>query len=88
MAKKQSQKPTKELSFEQAIKQLEEIAQAIEAGKIGLEESVDQYERGMELYQHCRRILDAAEMKVEKLQAQQDGTLTPEPAEDLSDQSE
>jgi len=68
MAKK---KPT----FEQALMQLETIAEQIEQGKIGLEESIDKYEEGMKLVKQCRDILSKAEIKIQKLQERSDGTL-------------
>lgn len=66
MAKKQ---PT----FEEALKQLEAIAQQIEQGRIGLEESISKYEEGMKLVQLCRSVLDRAEQKIERLQITADG---------------
>ncbi len=56
-----------DLSYEQAIEQVEAIADKIEAGEIGLEDSVEQYERGVVLIKHCRSILDKAETRVKKL---------------------
>jgi len=65
----------KKLTFEQALTQLETIAEQIEQGKIGLEESIDKYEEGMRLVKQCRDILSKAEMKIQKLQERSDGTL-------------
>ncbi len=65
----------KKLTFEEALKQLETIAEQIEQGKIGLEESISQYERGMTLVKQCRDILSKAEHKIEQLQQRADGTL-------------
>lgn len=65
----------KKLTFEEALKQLETIAEQIEQGKIGLEESITQYERGMTLVKQCRDILSKAEHKIEQLQQRPDGTL-------------
>jgi len=56
-------------SFEQSMKRLEQIVQAIEQGKVGLEESIKQFEEGMTLIQRCRRILTDAELKIQQLQA-------------------
>jgi exodeoxyribonuclease VII small subunit len=61
MAKKQ---PT----FEEALKQLETIADQIERGEIGLEESISKYEQGMKLVAQCRSILNRAEQRVQQLQ--------------------
>ncbi|GMU24773.1 MAG: hypothetical protein AMXMBFR13_48450 [Phycisphaerae bacterium] len=73
MAKKETEK---DLTFEEAKAQLDTIITAIEQGKIGLEESIAQYERGMKLYQHCKSILSAAEAKIQQLQLAEDGTAT------------
>jgi len=62
-------------NFEEALKQLEEIAERIEQGKIGLEESISEYEQGMALVKQCREILANAEHKIQQLQERSDGTL-------------
>ena len=46
----------RKLTFEEALKQLETIAEQIEQGKIGLEESITQYEHGMALVKQCRAV--------------------------------
>ncbi|RIK67866.1 MAG: exodeoxyribonuclease VII small subunit [Planctomycetota bacterium] len=58
-----------EPSFEDAMKRLEAIVQSIEQGKIGLEESIRQYEEGMALIKRCRTVLSEAEIKIQHLQA-------------------
>lgn len=58
-----------EPTFEEAMKRLETIVQAIEQGKIGLEESIRQYEEGMALIRRCRGVLSDAELKIQHLQA-------------------
>ena len=65
----------KKLSFEEALKQLETIAEQIERGQIGLEESIDKYEEGMALVKQCRDILSSAEHRIQELQQKADGTL-------------
>jgi len=69
----------KKLTFEEALKQLETIAQQIEQGKIGLEESISQYEIGMGLVRQCRDILAKAEHKIQQLHERADGTLDTRP---------
>jgi len=56
-----------ELSFEQTIKELSDIVTKIEQGQIPLQESLQQYERGMSLIKHSRNILEKAEMKIDKI---------------------
>lgn len=56
-----------DLSFEAALGQIEAIIERIEAGEVGLEESLAEYERGVALVNHCRGKLDRAQQKVEDL---------------------
>lgn len=56
-----------EPSFEQALEQLEAIIERIERGEVGLERSLAEYERGVELIKRCRGILKHAEQRVEDL---------------------
>ncbi|NBN64323.1 exodeoxyribonuclease VII small subunit [Microvirga tunisiensis] len=61
------------LSFEEALRQLEHIVQALEQGNVPLEKSIEMYERGAQLRAHCDRLLKQAEEKVEKIQLGGDG---------------
>ena len=56
-----------ELSFEEAITGLTDIVGKIEQGQIPLQDSLEQYERGMALIKHCRTILQKAEQRIEKI---------------------
>jgi exodeoxyribonuclease VII small subunit len=58
---------------------LETIAEQIEQGKIGLEESIQKYEQGMALVKLCREILGCAELRIQQLQPQPDGTVKTAP---------
>lgn len=69
----------KQLTFEQALKQLEGITDQIEQGAVGLEESIAKYEEGMGLIKQCRSILTKAERKIEQLQERSDGELEAKP---------
>jgi len=55
------------LTFEQAIDQLKGIVDRIEQGEIPLQDSLEQYEKGMSLIKHCRDILQKAEKRIEKI---------------------
>jgi exodeoxyribonuclease VII small subunit len=57
------------LNFEKAMARLEKIVESIEQGKVGLEDSIKQFEEGMGLIQRCRAVLADAELKVQQLQA-------------------
>lgn len=54
----------KENTFENNIKQLEEIVQALDSGEAPLNEMLIKFEEGMELVRSCRDYLDKAEQKV------------------------
>ncbi len=58
------------MSFEEAIKTLTEIVGKIEQGEIPLQDSLEQYEKGMSLIKHCRGILQKAEKRIEKIAAE------------------
>ena len=55
--------------FEKAIGRAEEIAEAIEQGEVGLEDSIKQFEEGISLIQKCRKVLDDAEFRIQTLEA-------------------
>ena len=55
------------MSFEEALKALEEIVGRLESGDISLEESIDVYTRGTHLKRHCEEKLKAARAKVEQI---------------------
>ncbi len=57
----------KEMSFEQSLKELEEIVSRLEQGDVELERSITIYERGEALRKHCDDLLKRAEAKVEKI---------------------
>jgi exodeoxyribonuclease VII small subunit len=56
-----------ELSFEAALKQLEEVVQRLEKGEPTLEESLQLYEQGVKLSRLCQQKLEEAQGKVEML---------------------
>lgn len=73
-------KPAEELTFEQALQELEAIVRELEGGQGDLDASIAQYERGTSLKKHCMDKLEAARMKVEKvIQQAESGTLHTEP---------
>lgn len=55
------------MTFEQAIQQLKGIVDRIEQGQIPLQDSLEQYEKGMALIKHCRDILQRAEKRIERI---------------------
>jgi len=70
MAKNQKKNNIGKRSFEQAIKELADIVGKIEKGQIPLQNSLEQYEKGMALIKHCKGILEKAEKRIEKISAE------------------
>ena len=62
-----------QMSFEQALKALEDVVRRLETGEVPLEESIDLYERGELLRKHCQARLDSAQARIEKIVAGPDG---------------
>ncbi len=54
-------------NFEESVARLEEIVRALEAGSVGLDESLKLYEEGVALVRTCNQKLDAAEQKIKML---------------------
>ncbi len=52
-------------SFEESLAQLEETVQQLEAGQLGLSESLELYERGIKTLKECHQALSAAERRIE-----------------------
>jgi exodeoxyribonuclease VII small subunit len=70
VAKKASTKKTsknKTLDFESAIHELETLVERMEQGETSLEESLSDFERGVNLFRQCQKALDEAEQKVQVL---------------------
>jgi exodeoxyribonuclease VII small subunit len=56
--------PVAEMTFEQAMADLEQVVTQLERGDVALEDSIALYERGAELKKHCETKLKQAEEKV------------------------
>ena len=57
----------KELSFEESLKELENIVDQLESGNIDLEKSVKLYEKGMLLKKNCEDKLKNVEIQIKKI---------------------
>ena len=57
----------KALSFEDALKQLEELVRQLEKGESRLDDAIQAYERGANLKKHCEAKLAEARLKVERI---------------------
>ena len=58
----------KELSFEEALKELEEIVVKLEKGDISLDDAIKAYEQGTLLKEQCEKRLREAKLKVEEIE--------------------
>lgn len=56
-----------DINFEDAMKELEQIAEELEKGNLSLDESVSKFEDGMKLSKKCSDLLDTAEKKITML---------------------
>lgn len=63
-----------DLSFEEALAQLEEIVRKLESGNGKLDEAIHAYERGALLKRHCEAKLAEAKAKVDKISLAPDGS--------------
>jgi len=71
--------PVDQLSFEAALKELEDIVSRLEQGEVDLEDSIALYERGQALKLHCDGKLKAAESRLEKVVLGATGAVGSEP---------
>ena len=59
--------PDKSPDFEKSLAELEQIVARMEAGELSLDQSLQQFERGVALARECQQALQVAEQKVEIL---------------------
>lgn len=55
------------MSFEDALRALEDVVRKLESGEAPLDDSITLYERGEALRKHCQARLDAAQTRIEKI---------------------
>ncbi len=67
-----SEKPIEELSFEEAMNELEAVVRRLENGQVKLEEAVQAYERGVKLKNICTEKLQNAKSKIDLLTIEND----------------
>lgn len=70
-----------EMSFEEALTELESIVRRLEEGKTNLEDAIKAYERGAALKAHCEKRLKDARLRVEQIVVGSDGTFTTQPTD-------
>ena len=72
----------KELSFEDALAELEIIVNKLESGDVSLDEAIKAYERGSILKEQCEKKLNEAKLKVEKIEEKSKQNNYPKPTLD------
>lgn len=65
----------KEISFEEAIEQLETIVSKLESGDVPLEQAIELFQQGMKLSGLCTQKLESVEKKIEMLIETEHGTM-------------
>jgi len=68
-----------EKSFEQSLKQLEQIVHDLEEGNLPLEKAIKKFEDGIKLSKYCSDKLDETEKKITLLLKEQNGKITEKP---------
>ncbi|MGD8758335.1 MAG: exodeoxyribonuclease VII small subunit [Deltaproteobacteria bacterium] len=72
------------LTFENAMKRLEGIVEALERGDLGLDEALKKFQEGVKLSKFCSNKLDETERKVSILLKDEEGNIGEEPFQDES----
>ena len=76
MPDNKTQEDIESLTFEAALKSLEEIVSQLDAGSIDLDKAVEAYERGAKLKEHCEKKLKEAQLRIEKIEVDKNGEIT------------
>ena len=66
------------LTFEEAMKELEELVDSLDKGDVSLDEAIAAYDRGSQLKDYCEKKLQEAKMKVDTIQASDNTETIPE----------
>jgi exodeoxyribonuclease VII small subunit len=74
-------KSIENMSFEAALAELKEIVKKIDTGEESLDSSINSFERGVLLKDHCEKKLQAARLKIEKITKLPDSTIAIEKVE-------
>ena len=61
-------------TFEQSMARLEQIVRAMERGDVALEESLKLFQEGTELVRNCGKLLDDAQLQIQKVMTAADGS--------------
>jgi exodeoxyribonuclease VII small subunit len=74
-----------EISFEDAMKRIEEIVADLERGELPLEESLNRFEEAIKLARKCQQQLETAKKRISKLVKAEDDGFTLEPLDEAPD---
>ena len=66
------------LTFEEAMKELEELVDSLDKGDVSLDEAIAAYDRGSQLKDYCQKKLQEAKMKVDTIQSSDNIDTIPE----------
>ena len=66
------------LTFEKAMKELEELVDSLDKGDVSLDEAIAAYDRGSQLKDYCQKKLQEAKMKVDTIQSSDNIDTIPE----------
>ncbi|WP_202973516.1 exodeoxyribonuclease VII small subunit [Abditibacterium utsteinense] len=80
--KNTSESADDDLSFEEALRELEETVAALENGGVPLEKSLDLLKRGLALSDRCEQVLGEAELTIEQLMINEEGELVSQKMEE------
>ena len=69
--------PLEKMTFEDAMKELENLVDSLDKGDISLDEAIGAYDRGSQLKDHCQKKLNEAKMKVETIQSSGESNVIP-----------
>ena len=69
--------PLEKMTFEDAMKELENLVDSLDKGDVSLDEAIAAYDRGSQLKDHCQKKLNEAKMKVETIQSSGENNVIP-----------
>ena len=69
--------PLEKMTFEDAMKELENLVDALDKVDVSLDEAIAAYDRGSQLKDHCQKKLNEAKMKVETIQSSGESNVIP-----------
>ena len=75
----------KATNFEDSLKELEQIVEALEAGGLSLDDSLKAFEKGVGITKDCQQALDQAEQKVRVLTRDSNGDFAVQPLDESGD---